>query len=109
MIKYQTRIIKEEVPFYVSEKHYGNKKVQVIGEPEKCSISVNFYRDNELLENYDEFNWSDEIRQEFNNLLNNGYGEFLTEEYIEYLSFVFKKYLKYIKEPTIKFDCSVEF
>lgn len=103
MIRYISRIVEEKELAFVSEKSLENKKVQVIGYPERRQVFVNFYRDDELIEDINEFNWTDEIRQEFNNSFDKFYGKVFSEEYVEFLSCYFQKYLNYIKDPIIQY------
>lgn len=103
MIEYQYRIVKEKVPIYVAEECFENKKVVVKGYPERRHINVLFYRDDELLTDISEFNFTDKNLEKFEKLFDYSYGQPITEQYIYELAYKFREFLTLIKDPTIKY------
>lgn len=103
MIECQYRIVKEKIQVYVAEECFENKKVVVKGYPEKQHIDVLFYRDDELLTDFSEFNFNDENLENFEKLLDYSYMKPLTEQFIYELAYRFKEFLTLIKDPSIKY------
>ena len=102
MIDYEYRIAKEKIPIYIAEECFENKKVVVKGYPEKRHIDISFYRDDELLTDISEFNFTDKNLEKFEKLFEYSYGQPITEQFIYELAYKFKDFLTLIKDPPIK-------
>ena len=93
----------EKDPIYVAEECFENKKVVVKGYPEKQHIDVLFYRDDKLLTDISEFDFTNKALENFEKLLDYSYMKPLTEQFIYELAYRFKEFLTLIKDPSIKY------